>query len=182
MRKGRSLRVLSIIALVVAITGLTIAFIVIHRSLKDGEDSSCLWNIQFKDLKAEKSGSADYHLPVVSDTSLQGFQVELKKPGDAVHLSFKVTNKGSFDALLSTIYQSGLNCKVEGSAPEDICSKIQTTLQYEDGNDLAVNDLLNHDGEKRIQFSVVYPMNASPVEGKVVLGPIHLFLIYKQNV
>lgn len=179
MRKGRSLRILTIVALFVAISGLTIAYAAISDSFKDKEDTS-LWNIQIQDLKAEKSGSAVYNLPVVSDTSLQNFSVELKKPGDAVHLTFKVHNKGSLDAILST-FMKMKNCKVEGN-PGDLCSKIEYSIRYEDGDEVSQNDLLNHNSKKTIQYSVVYPTNAPAVDGKITIDSIHLVLLYKQNV
>ena len=180
MRKGRSLRILTIIALFVAISGLTIAYAAISDSFKDKEDSS-LWNIQIQDLKAETSGSAIYTLPVISDTALSNYSVELQKPGDSVHLTFKVMNKGSLDAILSTLMQTKPNCKVNGNN-NDVCSKIQYSLKYEDGNEVAQNDLLNHNGKKTIQYSIVYPTNAPAIEGKMTIDSIHLVLLYKQNV
>ncbi len=180
MRKGRSLRILTIIALFVAISGLTIAYAAISDSFKDKEDSSS-WNIQIQDLKADTSGSAIYTLPVISDTALSNYSVELQKPGDSVHLTFKVMNKGSLDAILSTLMQTKPNCKVNGSS-NDVCNKIQYSLQKENGDEVAPNDLLNHNSEKTIQFSIVYPTNAPAIVGKMTIDSIHLVLLYKQNV
>ena len=181
IRKGRFLRVLTIIALVVAISGLTIAFAAISDSFNHREDSS-LWNIQFQDLKADTSGSAIYHMPVVSDTSLMNYSVELKKPGDAVHLSFKVINKGSLDAILSTLIQDNSHCRVE-NGDFNICKEIKYSLRYEDDSTVMVNDLLDQKSEKIVQLSIVYPASAPPVgEGKIVIDSVQLIMLYKQNV
>lgn len=180
MRKGRSLRVLTIIALVVAISGLTIAFAAISDSFNHRDET--LWNIQFQDLKADKSGSAVYNLPVVSDTSLQNYSVELKKPGDAVHLTFKVVNKGSLDAILSTLIQNNSHCRVE-NGDSNICKEIKYSLQYEDGSTVAVNDLLDQNSEKIVQLSIVYPTSATAMaDGRVIIDSIQLIMLYKQNV
>ena len=180
MRKGRSLRVLTIIALVVAISGLTIAFAAISDAFNHSDE--VLWDIQIQDLEADKSGSAVYNLPVISDTSLQNYSVELKKPGDAVHLTFKIVNRGSLDAILSTLIQNHTHCKVE-NGDSNICKAIKYSLQYEDGSDVAINDLLDPDGEKIVQLSIVYPTSAPAMEnGKVIIDSIQLIMLYKQNV
>jgi len=182
MRKGRSLRILSIIALLVAIAGLIISYAAISDSLK-GKEDSCLWNIQIHDLKAEKMGQAVYHLPVVSETSLQNFSAQLRAPGDAVHLEFQVENKGTMDALLATFWRSKPSCRIEGEGDRSICEKLEYHLQYKDGTDVAINDLLNPNSSKVMQFSVVYPTNASPLtQGKVILDDLTIFMIYQQNV
>jgi hypothetical protein len=90
-------------------------------------------------------------------------------------------NKGSLDAMLSTILQTKPNCRVEGTNG-DICSKIQYSLQDENGNEVAQNDLLNHNSKKTIQYSIVYPTNAPAIDGKITINAIHLVLLYKQNV
>ena len=181
MRKGRFLRVLTIVALFVAISGLTIAFAAINDSFKNKEDVS-IWNIQLQDIKVKNDGMAVFQLPIVSDTVLQNYSVELKKPGDAVHLSFKISNKGSLDAILSTLIEDYSHCKVE-NGDANICKKIKYTLQYEDGGTVSLNDLLNHNSEKKIQFSIIYPNDAPSVgDGRIVIDFINLIILYKQNV
>ena len=132
MKRGRSLRILSIIALVISIMGLIVAYAAISNSLhkKGNLDDDASWNIKFDNLKADTKGKAIYNLPTISDTSLNNFSVNIQSPGDTVVLQFDVVNKGSLDAILSTLLKRQPVCVGEGVNAVLDANQVCSNLKY----------------------------------------------------
>ncbi len=120
MEKDRSTRVLSIIAMVLAIAGLTLGFAVFSATL----------NIQFGDTTVqgdEKNFSVKLSAtataattepvatavtpssgptalePTLNDTTISGLGATFTKPGEKVTYTFYAVNDGEFDAFLKSI-------------------------------------------------------------------------------
>ena len=111
MEKERKIRVLSLVALVVAVLGLTVAFAALSQTLTINGTASvdaATWDVHIENLhRVNVSGSAKVisEPTVGSDgTSIENFKVSLSKPGDYVRYDYDVINNGTIDVVLSDRY------------------------------------------------------------------------------
>ncbi len=121
MEKERGFRVIAVIALMVAVVGLTIGYAAYSTTLKINGTANvdpAVWDVKFAytnttdtALKATKTGFAAVNTEAtLTDTQVSGFDVTLKAPGDSVTYNFLVANKGTLDAELSTFTMGSLSC------------------------------------------------------------------------
>lgn len=167
MERERGFKIIAIIALVVAIAGLTIGYAAYTETLKiDGAanvDPSS-WSIYFKsdsDLKGLTTGYAVVNKePTLESTTISGFDVTLKAPGDSVSYVFDVKNAGNLSAKLKTFVEDTLTCTpavgstVSTEDANKLCNELKYTLTYSDGKKLSPNvDVLPiaKDGQSGVQ-------------------------------
>ncbi len=121
MEKERGFRVIAVIALMVAVVGLTIGYAAYSTTLKINGTANvdpAVWDVKFAytnttdtALTATKTGFAAVNAEAtLTDTQVSGFDVTLKAPGDSVTYNFLVANKGTLDAELSTFTMGSLSC------------------------------------------------------------------------
>lgn len=156
MEKQRSIKVLSVVALIVAVLGLTIAFAAASQALnitgtgtvsgnKTDESGKKTWDIHFEDVKiASTTGLAEATLPTeTNSTVLVDYTVKLSGPGDSVTYTFDVVNNGKYDAKLTSLVKSEkLICTGSGNNAESdastVCGNLTYTLTYADENNTPV--------------------------------------------
>ena len=143
MQKERGFRIIAVIALMVAVVGLTIGYAAYSSTLKitgaaNVDPSS--WNVKFayktgSSLVAAKTGKAVVNTEAtLSDTQVSGFNATLKAPGDSITYNFLVTNSGSLDAELSTFTMGTISCAPASGSnatteeANAICSELSYTL------------------------------------------------------
>ncbi len=106
MEKERKIKTLSLVALIVAVLGLTVAFAALSQTLTINGTASvdaAEWDVHFENLtEVYVRGSAEVlSEPVIGNDgkSIKNLQVSLKKPGDVVKYKFDIVNKGTIDAI-----------------------------------------------------------------------------------
>ena len=111
MEKERKVKTLSLVALIVAVLGLTVAFAALSQTLTINGTASvdaATWDVHITDLEkiwVEGSAKVISEPTIGSDgVSIENFKVSLSKPGDSVKYVYKVVNDGTVDVVLSSRY------------------------------------------------------------------------------
>lgn len=194
MEKERKIKTLSIIALIVAVLGLTVAFAALSTTLNitgtaKVPNETTSWDIHFDNLNTELIGEGKVTTaPTVSATEIKGYEVSILKPGDGAKFTFDVVNSGKIDATLSSITELKPVCTVtnpESSAEADkVCADLTYTLTYTDSGDaVAANDVLNKGTTKNLTLTLVYNNNVSTTlpSDDVTIEGLAISLIYTQK-
>lgn len=88
--------------LLLSVFGLSIAYAILNVTLNisgSAKVTSADWDISIENVSIVTDGSASVlKEPVIDGTELKDFNVSLTKPGDAIYITFYVTNNGSIDA------------------------------------------------------------------------------------
>ena len=183
MEKQRSIKVLSVVALIVAVLGLTVAFAALSQTLNitgtgsvKGNTSDELgkktWDIHFENVKiASTTGLAEATLPAETNTTvLVDYTVKLSAPGDSVTYTFDVVNGGKLDAELSNFVKSeSLVCTGNGDNAEadasTVCSNLTYTLTYDDSSKTEVtkgDTLTVSEASKKMILTIAYNGSSIP--------------------
>lgn len=201
MERERGFKIIAIIALVVAIAGLTIGYAAYTETLKidgTGNVDPSSWSIYFKsdsEFKGVTTGNAVINTEAtLESTTISGFDVTLKAPGDSVSYNFDVKNAGNLSAKLRTYSPGTLTCTpalgstVSVENANKLCNELRYTLTYSDGSNLTPNsDVLpvaegNETGVRSFKLKLEWP-SSSTVEVnddvKITIGTTTL--IYTQN-
>ena len=143
MQKERGFRIIAVIALMVAVVGLTIGYAAYSSTLKitgAAKVDPSSWNVKFayktgSSLVAATTGKASMKTEAtLSDTQVSGFNATLKAPGDSITYNFLVTNSGSLDAKLSTFTMGTISCAPASGSnatteeANAICKELSYTL------------------------------------------------------
>ncbi len=113
MEKERKIRKLTVVALVVAVLGLTVAFAALSQTLTiNGTASvdSASWDIHFANLTGPdiEGGAEAQGSPTLNATTISGLNMSVTKPGDSVTYYFDIVNAGTIDAVLNTDLKTNL--------------------------------------------------------------------------
>ena len=120
MEKQRTIRMLGLITVFVAVLGLTVAFAAMSKTLTingTAEVANSKWDVH---LATNEDGSINMDewqnnylseigngkltkLPIISSTTVSDFEVTLTKPDDEVKLGFLIKNDGTMNAKLADI-------------------------------------------------------------------------------
>lgn len=114
MERNRKIKILSLVALIVAVLGLGVAFAALSSQLTingSAKAQAGSWNIHFAktlNMPTQTTGNASFTEPTLSDTSILGFKATVTKPGDSVTYYFDIVNSGTVDALVDNyVFESG---------------------------------------------------------------------------
>jgi len=169
MEKDRKVKALAIVALVIAVVGLTVAFAAMSQVLVINGTATIEhvdWDIHFENLvnpvpAADITGTAEIAtggMPTIQagpaeygskpNTAIGDYSVILKKPGDSVTFTFDVVNNGDIDADLGTFTLPTPTCNATETATAEadnaICqANIVYTLKYSDGTTVKTGDALD---------------------------------------
>jgi hypothetical protein len=180
---------MSILALVISVFGLSIAYAAMSETLTvtgTAKYEAASWNVKFSNLVSEATGTATFTEPALSDTSLSNYYIILRKQGDSVTFTFDVVNDGSSDAILGTISKSTPICSGTGNnAVEDanlICQNLTYTLTYENGDIVSNNDYLESNSSKTMKLTLAFNSNASVLPtNEVTINGLDFNIIYNQD-
>ena len=210
MERQRGIKGLSIVALLVAIVGLSIAFAALSQTLTingTAKVEASTWDVHYAldpnhtgtGADAEKvaptvtrgsSSTATATAATLSGTSVSGFDVILKEPGDVATYEWDVINSGDIDAKIGTFIKPSLACiavdsngdQITGANAEAaqavataVCQKVTYTLTYTSSsgdpvdtyanntrNDL-VADTTNNANKKHLVLTIGYDLNKQEV-------------------
>ena len=185
MERNRKIKTLSLVALIVAVLGLGVAFAALSSKLTingSAKAQAGSWNIHFAktlDMPTQTTGDASFTEPTLSDTSILGFKATVTKPGDSVTYYFDIVNSGTVDALVDNyVFESGYQdcaatrvsdhpeCKlydfnsdgvINGSDYSVIKASIKYGLYYTDNNkEIIAGDELRAGETKHAKLVVEY--------------------------
>jgi hypothetical protein len=137
-KKGdRTNLVISILALIIGIIGLSIAFAVVTRNLVINgvaEIQGPEWDIRFTTQSSSASGGAQITSSKIDDQTIS-YHVIFTGPNQAANINFTMANFSSVNAKIGSITTTGLS---------DYNAKhINYVMNYADNTAVAMGDLLN---------------------------------------
>ena len=147
MERNRKIKILSLVALIVAVLGLGVAFAALSSKLTingSAKAQAGSWNIHFAktlDMPTQTTGDASFTEPTLSDTSILGFKATVTKPGDSVTYYFDIVNSGTVDALIEDyVFKTGyLECSGESFSDHPECKIYDFNSDgFVDSNDYGV--------------------------------------------
>lgn len=157
-------KIIVIIALILGIIGLSIAFAAMSSTLKINTSSSYgghEWSINFANNDyGSTTGSAIAGSIYLKSTSIVIMDAKLNKPGDSVTYTFDVVNNGIIDAELSSI--TNLSPIFTGSGNDKvndeniIKNNYIYSLTYEDGSKINIKDELKVGEKVRMKLTMAY--------------------------
>lgn len=200
MERSKNFKVFGILCLIVSVIAVSFAYSALTHTLKiEATSKTALmknaeWNIVFENLSnANIIGAAkEVSKPrIISPTTIGGYEISFRALDEEVYYKFDVTNKGTLDAVVSSIQITTPNCIGSVSDCEMVLKNIKSTLTYADGSEIKVGDILyaNKDNyldinRKELKLKISYLSNGSsntmPTNG-VVLKNIEAVILFKQS-
>lgn len=190
MKTDRKVKYVVIMALIVAVLGISVAFAAMNQTLSINGAANfnpASWNVRFSNLSQPTIlGNARVSSqPVLTDTKIGDFVVDLSSPNDLVSYTFDVKNDGSMDAVLSTFTINDPVCvgssDVTGVNDSNIvCSNISYTLTYEDGSIINTGDSLPSGSSKKLKLTLSYNGTTLPSASVNIKG-LDISFIYTQS-
>lgn len=187
MEKERGAKIIAIVALLIAVVGLTVGYAAYSTTLTiDGTANvdPASWDIHFANLgTVAKTGNAvENTAPTLAATTISGFDVTLKAPGDSVTYTFDVTNAGTLNATLTTFTQGTLTCApASGSSATqeeatNICNELQYTI-----TGVTQGEALNATATKNLTLKLEWPSTSTlQVTDKIAVTVGTTTLLYDQ--
>ncbi len=153
MEKERRIKVLSLLALIVAVLGLTIAFAALSQTLTINGRASMNksgWDIHFDNLSnASITGNArEISAPQITDggITLDNINVLLSKPKDKVEYTVDIVNDGSIAAKVEQIQMKQLT--------EEQSKYLEFYANYSDGRDVSESDILKPKQKETVKIVI----------------------------
>ena len=112
MEKGRKVKIIGIVALVLGVLGLTIAFAALSKTLRingSGNIDRANWDIHFKNVTFVSKSATAQTSGTPSPTNnekgptITGLNVTLKQPNDYVTYTADIKNEGDIDASIDVV-------------------------------------------------------------------------------
>lgn len=156
--KDRSFKIVTIVALLVAVLGLSIGYAAYAENLKisgtvTARSSSNSWNVKFENISAAEFGGIANEMvaPELTSTTISKFEVNFFAPGDSVEYDFNVVNGGKLDAKLTAVSLGSLSCKPGNGATKAtdeeataLCADLTFALTYADGTEIKTGDVITN--------------------------------------
>ena len=162
MEKDRTKKI-TMIVLIVAVIGLTVAFAALSQNLTingSANVDAATWNIHFDNLgEAQISGEAiENEKPIINEDDkvrIDGINVTLNNPKDKVVYNVDLVNEGSIDAEISNI--------VVPTLTEEQEKYLEFKVAYSDTDkELSLGDLLNKGETKHLTITIRYKDEIDP--------------------
>ena len=172
MEKERGAKIIAIVALLIAVVGLTVGYAAYSSTLNINGTANvdpASWKVNFgyktgDSLTGTKTGHAtETTAPTLADTTISGFDVTLKAPGDSVTYNFLIKNSGTLNARLANFTMGTLTCAPNASgsiSQEDatkLCGELTYTLTYADGSTITTGTTLNSSYSKELKLKLEWP-------------------------
>ena len=203
MEKERRIKGLSLVALVVAVLGLTVAFAALSQQLTiegTATVSRASWDVHFDNLSLlAKTGGASAGeitdgLGIQGGTTIKLPAITLTKPGDTVSYNVDVVNGGSIDAKVTaipactrTITATSVDSAKNEADKQMVESNFVCKLTYYDSEtrtetEVSSNDPLLVGNTKKMKITVGYSEDATEVPSDDVnVSDIRITMSYGQN-
>ena len=153
MERNRSLRVMAIIGIIVALVGLTVGYSTLQQTLLINAKTKVKganWSVHFDTTSLSEAaivGSAEVVAPATISVTNITLDVSLVQPKDSITYTFDVVNDGSLDAKLSAAPTlTGID--------EALAKNVSFSLTYADNTAILANDELNVGDTKKLKLVV----------------------------
>lgn len=174
MEKERGAKVIAIVALLIAVVGLTVGYAAYSSTLTINGTATvdpASWKVNF-DYKNGNSltGTIKGHAtentaPTLEDTTISGFDVTLTAPGDSVTYNFLIKNSGTLNAKLANFTMGTLTCAPNASSnisqadATKLCGELKYTLTYAGagGSTITTGEILNPNNSKELELKLEWP-------------------------
>lgn len=139
MEKNRTSKIIAVVALIVAVFGLSLGFAAFSNTLTISSSayvspSSENFKVSFStsstsvgatgSLTGVPTGTATAGTATLTGTTISGIKANLKVPGDTVKYTFYVHNTGEYDAFLNSITHEN----VSGQNAPKVCAAVSPTI------------------------------------------------------
>lgn len=176
MEKERGAKIIAIVALLIAVVGLTVGYAAYSSTLTINGTATvdpASWKVNFgyktgNSLTGTIKGHAtETTAPTLADTTISGFDVTLKAPGDSVTYNFLIKNSGTLNAKLANFTMGTLTCAPNASSkisPEDatkLCGELKYTLAYADGSTITTDTTLDAGDSKELVLKLEWPSTST---------------------
>ena len=203
MEKQRTIRMLGLITVFVAILGLTVAFAAMSKTLNingTAEVDNSKWDVHFatsedgsinmdewKNSFLSESGNGKLtKLPTIASTTVSDFEVTLTKPGDEVDFGFVIVNSGTMDAKLADIQIKEPVC-TSNTNPADaeiVCNNLYYNISdysFENYDENKIGTVIGKNGEyDYVYITLGYQGNQLPSDD-VNISNLGVTLVYTQD-
>jgi hypothetical protein len=179
MKKERNTKILVIIALLISVISLSIAYAAYSATLLisgtvTAKKSSSTWNVHFTttdggdDLIPTLYGNAKVVSKAsLSETTISNFEITFYAPGDSITYDFEVKNTGSVDATLNKITMGSLNCSSIGTTLDGnteantLCQNIHMNITKKNGETINIGDKIPSGGYATYKLTITWDKNDS---------------------
>ena len=105
------------------------------------------WGVEFKNVQVT-SGSVEASTPQISNKTTVNYTVTLDKPGDYYEFTVDAVNKGSIDAMIDSVSNTGLTTEQK--------KYMNYTATYTSGKEISKKQELKAGSKEKIQVRVEY--------------------------
>ena len=197
MERERGYKIIAFVALIVAIVGLSFGYAAWSSTLTisgSAKVDPAVWSVKFayksgSSLTPTLEGNASSTGATLTATSISGFDITLKAPGDSVTYNWLVKNDGGLDAELKTYNLGSLSCapgtgsSATQTQANNVCADLEYTLTYANGSAITVGDTLaKTSGSAELKLTLKWKSNSTvvvPDDIKVTVGTTTM--IYEQS-
>ena len=187
---SRRYRVLAVLALLAAITSISMAFALLSRDLLivgQAELDPANWNIRFQNLTLPQvvDDVTEISPPILNSTTISGFDLVFDAADSHIIYGFEIANLGTIDAEVASIDSNVMSCVGTGTtkvADETmVCDKIVFEIVYDTTNvAVAVGDTLLKTDVKPAKMIVKYIGTGIPTNN-VKISNIGTKITYRQK-
>lgn len=208
MQKDRGGRILAIVAICIAVCGLSVAYAALSSTLQINGTATvtpATWGVEFDPTTLSApvlTGAASVTTaPTITATKIDGYNLTLTKPGDSVTYTFNVKNTGTIDAKITdftyltptytpnntdtaaadkTLVQKNLTIKLTYNAAT---TTAQTSTVIAADTEVAANQVLKAGQSVTLKLEVAYDEAKTSTElptGTVVVSNYGATIIYGQ--
>ena len=169
--KKRSIYIMITIVTILLI-GLGYAFLTSNLNIIGNTNiNKNTWGVEFENVQVAE-GSVEADTPQISNKTTVNYTVTLDKPGDYYEFTVDAVNKGSIDAMIDTVsntgltpeqkkyleysatYSDGTEVKPKQELKSGQKEKIQVIVEYK--KDITVEDLPSENQQLTLTFSIEY--------------------------
>lgn len=195
MEKERKTKILAIVAICIAVVGLTVGFAAFSSTLTingTGTVKSSSWQVRFENLSTvTKTGTAtQVTAPTINtnDTNIGDYDVTFTTPGDSISYTFDVANNGTFEAEVTSVTIPTPTCTGNGANAvtdaKNVCDNLSYTLTYGDGTAIAVADAIPAGQRKTMKLTLTYSSAVTAeklASDDVAISNLGITILYSQK-
>lgn len=189
----KKFKVVTIVALVVAVLGLTIGYASYATTLTisgKGTINAATWDVSFiGDAIPSHVNHGVAGTPTLTGTTVDGLTATLNMPGDSVSYTFTVKNNGQLNAILKEVTGGAKSCEAldiegESATTEEVnalCDDITYTLKYSDETEITPDTPLNVGEEKKLKATFTWDSKSTATtSGGAKINVTPTTLVYEQ--
>lgn len=185
--ESKNVKILAIVALVVAIGGLTMGYAALTQTLNittsaTVQSQATTWDIHFENAdEGTATGHAVKGSLSLDTTTVTLSGVVLKVQGDTVEYTFDVKNAGQVNAKISTLTPKVPTVGGNGTDQTNVENGYEYKLTYSDsGTEVKQNDTLDAGETKTLKLSVSLKADATLPSQDITISGLGYTIVYVQ--